>query len=143
MSFLSLCNHVPGGAENNSHFPQLNQQRRAAVAEEGQGDACAGHEVCDHRHVQKNLYGKQGAYPRADQQAEAGAAVEGDPIAPQNKQGEKADYEGRADKAQLLADHGEDKIIVLLRKVQEFLAAAPQAQAAEAAGADGIHDWTI
>ena len=40
-------------------------------------------------------------------------------------------------KPQLLAHHGENEVVVLLRQVQELLAAAAEAHAQQAAGADG------
>ena len=71
------------------------------------------------------------------QRAEPVACVEGDPEAPQDQQGEDEHDDAGADQTQLLAHHGEDKVVVLLRQVQEFLAAASQPHAQQAAGADG------
>ena len=71
------------------------------------------------------------------QRAEPVAGVEGDPEAPQDQQGEDQHDDAGADKPQLLANHGEDEVVVLLRQVQEFLAAAAEAHAQQTAGANG------
>ena len=71
------------------------------------------------------------------QRAEAVAGVEGDPEAPEDQQREDDHDDARADETQLLAHHGEDEVVVLLRQVQELLPSTAQAHAQQAARADG------
>lgn len=60
-----------------------------------------------------------------------------DPEAPENQRREQQHDNGGANQAQLLADDGEDEIVVLLRQIEKLLAALPQAHAPQPAGADG------
>ena len=71
------------------------------------------------------------------QGAEPVPGVEGDPEAPEDQQGEHQHDDAGSHQTQLLADHGEDAVVVLLGQVQELLAALAQAHAQQAAGADG------
>ena len=128
---------VPRDAEYNAHFRQLAQQSRAAIAEEGQGNAGGGHQARDHGDVQKGLEPGEGHEAHHQQGAEPVPGVEGDPEAPENQQGEHQHDDAGSHQAQLLADHGEDAVVVLLGQVQELLAALAQAHAQQAAGADG------
>ena len=64
--------------------------------------------------------------------------MQGNPIATEDQQRKENQNKSRTDKAQLLTGHRKDEIVMLLRQVQKLLPAAAQAQAAEAAGADGI-----
>ncbi len=54
------------------------------------------------------------------------------------KADEQRNDDHRADKAKLLAGNGENIVVMLLRQIQIFLAALAEAQARQAAGADGI-----
>ena len=63
--------------------------------------------------------------------------MEGDPEAPEDQQGEYQHDDAGTHQAQLLADHGEDAVVVLLGQVEEFLPSLAQAHAQQAAGADG------
>ena len=130
--------YVPGGAEYNPHLGELYQQRRAAVGEERQGYARTWHQVRHDGDVQYDLYGQQGGNPGRDQEGEAVAHVQREIVAAHDESREQQQDGDSAGKAQLLADHGEDEVVVLLRQVQVGLPPLPQPQAEEAAGADGI-----
>ena len=41
------------------------------------------------------------------------------------------------------SDDGKDEVVLFLGQVEVFLTAQAQAQAAEAAGGDGVMDWRI
>ena len=64
--------------------------------------------------------------------------MERQPIAPDDQQGEQGDDDGRADEAHLLADDGEDVVVLLLGQIGELLAAHAEAEAAQAAGGHGV-----
>ena len=74
---------------------------------------------------------------RRQQRAEAVSGVHRDPVAAHDQQHEQQDHRHRADKAKLLADNGENVIVVLLRQKQEFLPALAKAQSPQPAGANG------
>ena len=124
---------LPGGAENNTHLKKLDEKRRTAVAEKWQGYARTGYKICDYRHVKEGLYGQKRDKACADKEGLSVLTVQGYPVASENKQGKKHQYQCRSDKAHLLTDNGEDKIIMLLRKIEILLSAAAKAQTAESA----------
>ena len=78
-----------------------------------------------------------GHHTHRQQCAEPVAGVERDPEAPQYQHGEDQHDNARADQPQLLADHGKDEVVVLLRQVQELLPSPAQSHAQKAARADG------
>ena len=129
--------HLPRNAEYDAHLRQLAQQGRAAVAEEGEGNTGGGHQARDHRNVQKGLQTGEGHEAYHQQSAEPVPGVEGDPEAPEDQQGEYQHDDAGTHQAQLLADHGEDAVVVLLGQVEKFLPSLAQAHAQQAAGADG------
>ena len=97
----------------------MDQQRGAAVAEKGQGDAGTGQEIGHHRHVQENLQRQQGGDPGADQEGKTAAAVQRDAVAPQDQKRKQNQDQRGPEKAQLLAGHGKDKIVVFLGQTLE------------------------
>ena len=125
-------------AQNNAHFTELHQQRRAAVAEKRQRDAGAGDEIRDDRDVQKHLDRQQRRDADADEKAVAVGRVRGDPIAAADEQREQDQNRDRADIAELLADDGKDVVVVLLRQVEIFLPALSETEPEKAARTDGI-----
>ena len=78
-----------------------------------------------------------GHHAHHQQRAEAVAGMEGDPEAPEDQHGEDQHDNARADQPQLLAHHGKNEVVVLLRQVQELLPSPAQSHAQQAAGADG------
>ena len=78
-----------------------------------------------------------GHHAHRQQRAEAVPGVERDPEAPEDQHGEDQHDNACADQSQLLADHGKDEVVVLLRQVQELLPSPAQSHAQQAAGADG------
>ena len=54
--------------------------------------------------------------------------MEGDPITPENQHHEQQQHAQRADEAQLLADDGEDIVVVTLGEIEIFLTAFAEAQ---------------
>lgn len=76
--------------------------------------------------------------PATGQRAKSVSCVHGDPIPAEHQKDEQRNDDHRADKAQLLAGDGENIVVMLLRQIQIFLAALAEAQARQAAGADGI-----
>ena len=111
-------------AQNNAHFTELHQQRRAAVAEKRQRDAGAGDEIRDDRDVQKHLDRQQRRDADTDEKAVAVGRVRGDPIAAADEQRKQDQDRDRADIAKLLADDGKDVVIVLLRQVEVLMLSA-------------------
>ena len=123
-----LCRlHLPGYRQDDAHLRQLDGQRRAAIAEKRQGDAGGGQQARHHADVQKGLKAHQGHDAHHHQAAEPVPGMEGDPEAPENQRREQQHDNGGANQAQLLADDGEDEIVVLLRQIEKLLAALPQA----------------
>ena len=98
----------------------------------------AGQEIRDDADVEEGLQRKMRGDPRGEQRAEAVTRVHGDIIAAHDEKNKEQDHDDRADKAQLLAEDGENVVVVLLGQVQIFLAALAEAEAHEAAGADGV-----
>ena len=64
--------------------------------------------------------------------------AERQPIAPDDQQGEQGDDDARADEAHLLADDGEDVVVLLLGQIGKLLAAHAEAETAQAAGGHGV-----
>ena len=129
--------HLPRDAEYDAHFRQLAQQCRAAIAEEGQGNAGSRHQARDHGDVQEGLEPGEGHEAHHQQGTEPVPGVEGNPEAPEDQQGKHQHDNAGPHQPQLLADHGEDAVVVLLGQVEEFLPPLAQAHAQQAAGADG------
>ena len=110
-------------AQNNAHFTELHQQRRAAIAEKRQRDAGAGDEIRDDRDVQKHLDRQQRRDADADEEAVAVGRVRGDPIAAADEQRKQDQDRDGADIAELLADDGKNVVIVLLGQIEVLLPA--------------------
>ena len=64
--------------------------------------------------------------------------MHGDIIAAHDQKNEQQDHDDCPDKAKLLAENGENIVVVLLGKIQVFLAALAEAEAHQAAGTDGV-----
>ena len=114
-------------------------ERGAALGDEGEGDAREGQDVQGAEDVQAHL-----DHHEADGGA-AGYDIEGAPALcgvahgkererNDGEHGEHVDHE-----PQLLADHGEDKVVLRFGQVEEFLPPVAQAQPEHAAGANGQH----
>ena len=134
-NLLSFCRET---ARISPIFKELNEKRRAAVGEERERNARRGQEVRHDTDVQEHLQGKMRCKPRRHQRAEAVTRVHCDPIAAHDQQHEQQNHHHRADKAQLLAEDGENVVVVLLRQIQIFLPALAEAETHQAAGADGV-----
>src|SRR5699024_6133833 len=91
----------------------------------------------DHADVQDDLGRQLSVDTHNHQAAEAVSGVEGQPIAPDDEQGEEDNDEAGADKPQLLTDNGEHKVVVLLGEEHVLLTAVAQPSAQQAAGTDG------
>ena len=115
----------------------MDTQCRAAVAEKRQRNTGGRQHTRHHGDIQKHLHGDEGDDTHHQQRTEAVPGVQGDPVAPQHQRREEQHDDAGADEAQLLADNGENKIVVLLRQKQEFLPALAKAQSPESPGADG------
>ena len=63
--------------------------------------------------------------------------MQGDPVAADDEQREHDHDDRRADKAELLADDGENEIVVLFGQEQELLPALAESQAEQSARTDG------
>ena len=63
--------------------------------------------------------------------------MEGQPIAPDDEQGEEDNDEAGADEPQLLTDNGEHKVVVLLGEEHVLLTAVAQPGTQQAARTDG------
>ena len=63
--------------------------------------------------------------------------MQGDPVAADDEQREHDHDDRRADQAELLADDGENEVVVLLGQEQELLPALAEPHAEESARADG------
>ena len=126
-------------AQRQPHFRQLDDEGRAAVAEERQRDARHREEVRHHGHVGEDLEGKERRDAHDDQGAETVSGVQRQPVAPDDEQGKQQQHQARAHQAQLLTDHGEDKVVLRFGQIEEFLPPVAQAQPEHAAGANGQH----
>lgn len=113
-------------AQNNAHFTELHEQRRAAIAEKRQRNARTRDEVRDDRDVQKHLDRQQRRDADADEEAVAVGRMRGDPVAAADEQRKQDQDRDGADIAKLLTTDGKDVVIVLLRQVEVFLPALPR-----------------
>ena len=109
-------------AQNNAHFTELHEQRRAAIAEKRQRNARTRDEVRDDRDVQKHLDRQQRRDTDADKEAVAVGRVRGDPVAAADEQRKQDQDRNGADIAEFLADDGKDIVIMLLGQIVSFQA---------------------
>src|SRR5215218_3862827 len=113
-------------------------QRRPAVGDERQRDPGDGHDADGHADVDEGLEGQHGHHPGGQEGAEGVAGHGGDAQSPPQEQPEQQQQDHGAGEAELLADHGEDEVGLLLGNVLEVgLGAVQVALAGDAARADG------
>src|ERR1043165_2864559 len=115
---------------------EARQQRRAAIADERQRQALRRQEAQRDADVDQRRHG--------DEQREADGGVElealrvaRDAEAAPDEEGEEDDEDERADEAELLADDGEDEVRMRLGEEEELLPPVAEAEAAQAARAEG------
>lgn len=113
-------------------------ERRAAVGEEGQGDADDGGQAEHHADVDEDMEEEDGEDAVAIDAAEGGGLALRQVDEAEDEGEEEQQDAGCTDEAFLLADGAEDEVGVLLRHVFELcLRAVEEALAFESARADG------
>ena len=138
--FPLLCGafSVAPDVDHDAHFCQQQHQAGAAGREERQTDTGIGDGVGDDRnvaeHLPRDLRHDADAHHRAVQ---IFRAVCNDQSL-HDEYHEQNDNDHRADEAQLLAYHTEDKVVVAFRQPELFFHAVAKASAGQPAGADGV-----
>ena len=134
---VGLVLAVARDAEQHADRGHHHDQRRAAVADEGQRDAGERDRARDAADVDQGLEGDPADDAHRQVAAEVVAGVHGDAEAAVDEIGEEADDDHGADEARLLADDREDAVGVGAGDVEELLAADAEAEALRAAAAEG------
>ena len=136
-------NGLAGDGEKDTHGREGHDERRPAVAEEGQGDAGQGQQLDDHADVDEGLERQPGRDAHRHEAAEGVGSMHGDADAPPGQEQEEGDDEEAADEAELLADDGEDEVVLGRRERQAGgLAALPEPlpeDTAESQGVEAVH----
>ena len=91
------------------------------MPEQRQGDTSAWYKICNHRHIQKNLYSQKRAYTAYHKKAEFIPTVQPYPEATQNKHCKKAQNERSTNKAKFLTNNRENKIVMRFGYPKVFL----------------------
>src|SRR5437867_1722583 len=116
----------PANAEENTDGDQAHTERRAAIRDERERDAGHGHEARDDRHVHPRLEHEPDGDARGEDRSGRILAAKGDAHAAEPEDEEAEDDREGAEQAELVAEHGEDRIGVGRGKEAEFLPAGPE-----------------
>src|SRR5665647_3695418 len=135
-SFVHLP-RVLADVHQHSEARQGADQAAAAVADHGERDAFGGHHPQHHAHVHEALDYHDHGQAQGEIASEIVVDAQGGADAAPEYHGETEQQSDGADHAQLFAGHRVNEILVGFGEVEEFLAAAHEAEAEGAAGADG------
>ena len=113
MSNFFTC-AISGDRQYDPHLHHLKDQRCAAIAEERQRNSRVGHGVCDHCHIEDHLNSHLEGETVNQQRAEKIGCVTGNVKASPNEHHKQSDHKEGAKEAQLLANNGEDKVVLRL-----------------------------
>src|ERR1035437_3865169 len=128
---------VLADVHQHSEARQGADQAAAAVADHGERDAFGGHHPQHHAHVHEALDYHDHSQAQGEIASEFVVDAQGGADAAPENHGETEQQSDGADHAQLFAGHRVNEILVGFGEVEEFLAAAHEAEAEGAAGADG------
>ncbi len=134
---------TPGDVKEDADADERDDEAGPAVGHERQRDSGQRREPQHSREVDRRLAADERGEPGGEPLSERILAVERDFQARPREEGVGQDDDGRADEAQLLADHGEDHVGVRLGQVVDLLHALAEPVPEEAAGAEPdlrLHD---
>jgi hypothetical protein len=113
------------------------EERRASRAQEREGNALRGQQAHDDAQVDEGLDDDRERQARGEEGGERVGGLPRRPHPPPQEHDEGEHDRAGADEAQLLPHHREDEIAVGVRQVEQLLPALREADAGDAAGADG------
>src|SRR5438552_2032029 len=125
-------------AEENTDGDQAHTERRASIRDERERDAGHGHEARDDRHVHPRLEHEPDGDARGEDRSGRILAAKGDAHAAEPEDEEAEDDREGAEQAELVAEHGEDRIGIGRGKEAEFLPAGPEPLAERTAEGEAI-----
>ena len=130
---------IAGDVKEDPDGREQDDEARAAVGDERQRDPGQRRDAEHRGEVDRRLAADERGDPRGEQLPERVAAAQRDGEAGERERGEGGDHGGRADQPELLADHREDHVRLLLGQVVDLLHALAEPLAGEPAGADPDH----
>src|SRR3974390_80505 len=125
--------------QQHTHAGQGNEQRRAAVGDEGQRNTFGRHHAQHHADVNERLHHNHGRDASRQETGEGVVGAHGAANAASEKDAKQYDHQHRSPQTQLFGNVGVDEIGVRLGEVEEFLLAFHQPCAHDSAGADRDH----
>jgi hypothetical protein len=123
--------------EQHTHAKQIDQERRAAKADQRKRNPLGRHQPEHHADVHHRLRRDHGGQPKRDKRAKRVFGAQGDAQAAPCDDAEAEEDRGRANQSELLADDGIDEVGMRLRQIEQLLHAGHQAAAEDTACADG------
>ena len=130
------CSVIRGDVKEDPHGREQYDEARPAVGDERERDPGQRGDAEHGREVDGRLTADERRDPGGEQLPERVAAAQRDREAGERERGEGGDHGCRPDQPELLADHREDHVRLLLGEVVDLLDALAEALARDAAGAD-------
>ncbi len=130
---------MAGEGQHDADRAQGQGERGTTIGDEGQRDAHHGDDPGDHRDVDGRLAHQPGQDPPRGQADERGRGPGGDAVDADRQAEVGQQHHQRAHEPELLAEDGEDEVVLGLRDVAPLLSGLAEARAPPAAGGQGVH----